>query len=753
MPRSQGTSRKGKPKKTERAAGMGRALERSQKKRYKPKMNGASRGPGGMQATGAASIGIDYDAEGPGTRSVLELDDLADFIGQAEMANREFVSERERFVVLDSAGVEYRPEGSAQGGANTDRPSGIKWADDTKGGVGASAPSKASDDFRFKELSVPRRPAWDENTTPDELRDAENKSFLDWRRAIARREEQIAATGGSTAVTPFEKNLEVWRQLWRVLERSDCIVQILDARNPMFYLSQDLRKYACEELGKPMIVLVNKSDYLTARQRKAWHEYLAGKDIEHIFFSAYEEQKKLDEEARQARVGEEDESEDNEEAEQEKAEHSANEAKEDTTKDNSGAGNSSSTDPVDIYGVKTPLTRAQLLEALPAFASRHDIVANEEHNGGKVQFGMVGFPNVGKSSVINVLAGVSKHTHGLVRVGVAAQPGKTRHFQTLHLPDRDDVLLCDCPGLVFPSFVSSTADLIAAGVYPIAQMRDHWPVVEIICKRIPREVLNAHYGIKLPVPSMQDLRERGLAEPHQAVSSGTSVVTAGGTRLPPPTAEELLGTYCIARSLLAAASGVPDYQRASRVVIKDYTEGKLIYCHPPPGLGVIDNFDGRRVESNADYQRETLVTALRNTKKLKDKLGLEAELLLEEKKEASPADDEDAVADDFDDLDIEDDLDLLDMVAGIASEDGVPQAPGGKRGKAHKKINKHGKKGRKDRNKDPYGCHSSDGDPDILASAGGGLIVNSGAFGAHSGYTRGGVNHQGGKKHRKRHAL
>ncbi len=28
-------------------------------------------------------------------------------------------------------------------------------------------------------------------------------------------------------LTPFEKNLEVWRQLWRVLERSDIVVQVV----------------------------------------------------------------------------------------------------------------------------------------------------------------------------------------------------------------------------------------------------------------------------------------------------------------------------------------------------------------------------------------------------------------------------------------------------------------------------------------------------------------------------------------------
>lgn len=27
-------------------------------------------------------------------------------------------------------------------------------------------------------------------------------------------------------LTPCEKNLEVWRQLWRVLERSDVVVQV-----------------------------------------------------------------------------------------------------------------------------------------------------------------------------------------------------------------------------------------------------------------------------------------------------------------------------------------------------------------------------------------------------------------------------------------------------------------------------------------------------------------------------------------------
>jgi hypothetical protein len=45
-------------------------------------------------------------------------------------------------------------------------------------------------------------------------------------------------------MTPFEKNLEVWRQLWRVLERSDYIFQVVDARDPLFYRSTDLEAYS-----------------------------------------------------------------------------------------------------------------------------------------------------------------------------------------------------------------------------------------------------------------------------------------------------------------------------------------------------------------------------------------------------------------------------------------------------------------------------------------------------------------------------
>lgn len=69
-------------------------------------------------------------------------------------------------------------------------------------------------------------------------------------------------------MTPFERNLEVWRQLWRVIERSHLVVQIVDARNPLLFRSTDLEKYVKEvDPRKKNLLLVNKADLLTTWQR------------------------------------------------------------------------------------------------------------------------------------------------------------------------------------------------------------------------------------------------------------------------------------------------------------------------------------------------------------------------------------------------------------------------------------------------------------------------------------------------------
>lgn len=69
-------------------------------------------------------------------------------------------------------------------------------------------------------------------------------------------------------LTPFERNLDFWRQLWRVIERSDVIVQIVDARNPLLYRCEDLEMYVKEVSDSKLnVILINKADFLTDEHR------------------------------------------------------------------------------------------------------------------------------------------------------------------------------------------------------------------------------------------------------------------------------------------------------------------------------------------------------------------------------------------------------------------------------------------------------------------------------------------------------
>lgn len=63
-------------------------------------------------------------------------------------------------------------------------------------------------------------------------------------------------------------HLQVWRQLWRVVERSDMLVQIVDARNPLLFYSEDVSRYVTEvDPRKKNLLLVNKADMLGKHQR------------------------------------------------------------------------------------------------------------------------------------------------------------------------------------------------------------------------------------------------------------------------------------------------------------------------------------------------------------------------------------------------------------------------------------------------------------------------------------------------------
>ncbi|KAF8066210.1 Gnl1 [Scenedesmus sp. PABB004] len=90
-----------------------------------------------------------------------------------------------------------------------------------------------------------------------------------------------------------------------------------------------------------------------------------------------------------------------------------------------------------------------------------------------IVIGLLGEPNTGKSSTLNALLG----TH---RVAVSSHPGRTKHYQTHWMTDR--LVLCDCPGIVFPRLDVSMSMQVLFGSYPIASCRQPYAVLRYLAE-------------------------------------------------------------------------------------------------------------------------------------------------------------------------------------------------------------------------------------------------------------------------------
>lgn len=80
----------------------------------------------------------------------------------------------------------------------------------------------------------------------------------------------------------------MWRQLWRVLERSDVVVQVVDSRDPLLYRSVDLELYAKDiHATKKSLLVLNKADLLPPAVRSAWADYFDAQGVSYMFYSAF----------------------------------------------------------------------------------------------------------------------------------------------------------------------------------------------------------------------------------------------------------------------------------------------------------------------------------------------------------------------------------------------------------------------------------------------------------------------------------
>ncbi|XP_027195414.2 nucleostemin 3 [Dermatophagoides pteronyssinus] len=432
-----------------------------------------------------------------GQKSITENTSLDDFLSQTRLANKKFTAEQATNIrIVNSSNNE------------------------------CSAPTTSSSGEQFSDqLLIPRRPQLAGIDSAERLKELENENYLKWRRHLAHLQETT-----DVVLTPFEKNLEFWRQLWRVIERSDILVQILDARNPLLFYSADLDKYIREvNPEKRCLILLNKADYLNREQRQHWLNYFDSIGVKCLLFSALEQQEQQPD------------------------------ADAPTTL-------------MDRLQMNNDDDRTVSLD----YRQLISLLKSENHTE-KQPFtvGMVGFPNVGKSSTINAMMRVKK-------VSVSATPGKTKHFQTIIIDDQ--LTICDCPGLVFPNLVSNKAELIVNGILPIDQIKDVFMAIEAITSKVPAAVFESMYGIML--------NKTNDNPDEDSIPIYVSPL-------------ELLTVYGYSRGFMTQR-GLPDTSKAAKYLLKDFVQGRICYCYAPPNVDQQQYHQFTVADRNLDHRDQKI---------------------------------------------------------------------------------------------------------------------------------------------------
>lgn len=80
---------------------------------------------------------------------------------------------------------------------------------------------------------------------------------------------------------------EAWRRVRRVIEDSDVVLEVLDARDPLATRNSDVEKLA-SSLGKRIIAAINKADLVPLEVGLRWKRWFEAQGIPSVFFSAKE---------------------------------------------------------------------------------------------------------------------------------------------------------------------------------------------------------------------------------------------------------------------------------------------------------------------------------------------------------------------------------------------------------------------------------------------------------------------------------
>lgn len=286
----------------------------------------------------------------------------------------------------------------------------------------------------------------------------------------------------------------IWNELYKVIDSSDVLLQVLDARDPMGTRCPYVEKFLRDEKRhKHLIFILNKVDLVPNWVTQRWVAILSA-EYPTIAFHA---------------------------------------------------------------SMTHPFGKGSLINLLRQFAKLHI-------DKKQISVGLIGYPNVGKSSVINTLR--SKKV-----CKVAPIAGETKVWQYITLMRR--IFLIDCPGVVYPSAETDT-EKVLKGVVRVELVQNPEDYIEEVIKRVRKEYLVKTYKV--------DAWD---------------------------TATEFLEKMA-ARTGKLLKKGEPDVSQVARMVLNDWQRGKLPFYVAPEGFEVPlskQQNEETETKTNADENKEDAV--------------------------------------------------------------------------------------------------------------------------------------------------